>query len=115
MPLTDRDVGAVSVSYQKALTGTVKNISGAQASLLYAIYVKNTTAATAYLQVFDAAAADVTLNNTTPVLSLGMQANEVQHIELSKPLKFGTRISAAGTTTIDGNTGAAVDAMFFYA
>jgi hypothetical protein len=100
---------AAGVNASKTLVkaGTVK---------LGGYHLLNTTAAVAYLQIFDAAAAaDVTLGSTTPTLSLGLIASGGAVLAPSgwKGIQFTKGIVVAGTTTVNGNTGAAIDCNFF--
>jgi hypothetical protein len=62
----------------------------------------NPSNATAYVQLFDAALADVTVGTTAPVLSIGIAAGGRASGEAG--VGFQTAISAAATTTATGNT-----------
>jgi len=77
----------------------------AQPGLLNKIIVENSNAAKAYVQLFDAAAADVTVGTTTPdyvipVLAAGGTVDDY----MGAPLRFKTAITYACTTTATGNT-----------
>ena len=68
--------------------------------------VVNTTAAAAYLQLFDAAAtADVTLGTTLPTLSVQIAASGQTTLTNVSTI-FRKGIVVASTTTATGNTGA---------
>ena len=70
------------------------------------IIVQNTSAAVAFVQVFDAAAANVTLGTTVPVFEILLALTTgFQHIPFGDPVHFTTRMSAFSTTTAGGNTG----------
>ncbi len=114
MATTDQTVGAVTGELKIALTGTVVALK-ASPGLLYGFYIRNTIGAVAYLQIVDVAAAGVTLGTTVPKLSFGMAASEIYDCQFSKPIAFGTAISVASTTTVNGATGSASDVNFFYA
>lgn len=116
MPQSDNDIGALSV----ASTLTVDDSPGiaikASAGLLYGWSIINTTAAVAYVQVFEAAAVgDVTLGTTTAKFVIPLAANGVINVALAKPIKLVTGIVAFATTTPTGSTGAAVHAAWYYA
>jgi len=115
MSLLDGDVGAALVKYI-TLDDDPKLLVKTGEALLYGYHFKNTTAAAAYVQLFDAAAiTDVTVGTTVPNLSLGLAASAQETLGLVKPIKFALGIVAAATTTATGATGAAVDVNIFYA
>ena len=68
----------------------------------------NTTAAVAYLQIFNIAAASVTLGTTAPTLSIGVPASAaiVLAIPVGGQAMRGNALSIAGTTTRAGLTAA---------
>ncbi len=70
---------------------------------LYFLEVTNPNGIDAYLQLFDLAAADVTVGTTTPKLSLLVPGNGGMDKAFAVPLKFGTAITYACTTTATGN------------
>lgn len=74
----------------------------------------NTTAAVAYVQIFDAAAAsDVTIGTTTPDFVLGIPASAGALMALGDGIKFTKGIVAASCTAVGGSTGAIIVATFF--
>ena len=99
--------------------GTVLNVGEAGAAdrqfTVYLIDIQNTTAAVAYLQIFNKRAADVTLGTTAPTYAFGVPASG--HITIPMPEGLylgGGGMSVAGTTTRTGSTGAAVDINVSY-
>ena len=89
--------------------GTVIAISDTS-NLLKFLALLNTTAAVAYLQIFNLPAASVTLGTTVPKLSIGLPASAAMSLPIALGLKLdGQGISIAGTTTRTGSTGAAID------
>lgn len=81
---------------------------------LFALKLVNTTAAVAYLQIFDQLAANVTVGTTAPKWVIRLAASESTPIPLIVPLGIGQLqasnpgISMAGTTTAGGSTPAAI-------
>lgn len=89
------------------LAATVTNLTagGARAAKVIAM---NTSAATAFVQVFDLAAADVTLGTTVPKYQIVLAATTgFVDLDFSWLDVFLTRMSAASTTTSGGATGSA--------
>lgn len=86
----------------------------ASAGQLYGYHLFNTTAAVAYVQIFNVAAASVTLNTTVPTFSIGIPASGGVTVNWDKGIAFSTAISYACTTTRTGLTGATCDVNFFY-
>ncbi|MGH8323449.1 MAG: hypothetical protein ACRETD_06575 [Steroidobacteraceae bacterium] len=99
--------------FNDAVTGVPVQVK-AGAGQLFALKLVNTTAATAYLQIFDLLAAGVTLGTTPAKFTLRLAANESVTIPMFVPLGLGqlndgaAGISMAGTTTAAGSTGAAI-------
>lgn len=96
---------------------TVKSSAGA----IYAIEVSNPNAADAYLQLFNLASGNVTVGTTAPTLSFFVPAGDgvndgAMDKIFSVPIKFGTAINYACTTTATGNgdptTGLIVNILF---
>lgn len=86
----------------------IKN-SGGQ---LFLLQCGNTNASEAYVQIFNIAAASVTLGTSTPTLSIPIAATSTGGFALSNVgLQFNTAMSAAVTTTATGSTalGSALD------
>ena len=81
-----------------------------QATLRFLV-ILNTTAAVAYLQVFNAPAASVTLGTTAPTMSIGLPASSAMVFPVPESGIYmgGGGLSMAGTTTRTGSTGAPLD------
>lgn len=72
--------------------------------LLLGIEVSNPNSADAFIQIFDAVAADVTVGTTTPDLSFFVPANGAMDKDFaSAPIQFHKAITYACTTTATGN------------
>lgn len=73
---------------------------------LYGYHVQNPNASDAWLQFYDAAAADVTVGTTTPKLSLIVPANGAIEAYLGddNAIRFSTAITYSATTTAAGGT-----------
>lgn len=76
----------------------------ARSGQLHYLEVQNPNAADAFIQLFDAAAADVTVGTTTPKLSLFVPANGAMDKYWNDPIDFNTAITYACTTTAIGST-----------
>lgn len=101
--------------YNDAVAATVVAVKGAGAALVYWLKIINTTGAAAYLQIFNAPAASVTLGTTAPAWVVPLAANESQLIALPFPLEFGgSGLSIAGTTTPTGNSAATLKVSTLY-
>jgi hypothetical protein len=92
------------------VAGAAVNIKSNGMALLCGLKLINTTAAAAYLQVFDVPAASVVLGTTVPKFVVPLGASEIMSPEsFEPPIQFtGTGLSIAGTTTAGGNTGAQI-------
>ena len=101
--------------YSGSVTGTVIAISS-RTCVFSSIQFLNTTAAVAYLQVFNLPAASVTIGTTAPVVSFGVAASGTQAITFPRDGWFvgGSGCSVAGTTTRAGSTGASQDVNIIY-
>ena len=101
--------------YTGSVTGTVIAISS-RTCVFSSIQFLNTTAAVAYLQVFNLPAASVTIGTTAPVASFGVAASGTQTIPFPRDGWFvgGSGCSVAGTTTRAGSTGASQDVNIVY-
>jgi hypothetical protein len=86
-----------------ALTNTAVAISAAAGSV-YGYEIHNPAAATTYWQVYNVAAASVTVGTTTPYKSIGIPAGATALISMPVPWSLGTAISHAATTTATGST-----------
>ena len=99
--------GPASTTHFRNLSTTGLNVTNGGAEVV-AVLATNSTAATAYTQVFDAAAADVTLGTTVPLFVIhvpgGTSAIEGSFfLTFYPPVLFSTRMSVFGTTTPEGN------------
>ena len=106
--------------FNDAVAAAVQQIA-AQASMIVGMKLVNTTGAVAYLQVFAAPAANVTLGTTVPLFVIRLQANEsitlydgAVPVQVGQYGQSGQGLSIAGTTTAGGNTGAAISVTMFY-
>src|SRR5712664_2589290 len=89
------------------LNDTGQNITAGQA-LISKIGVTNSSAAAAFIQVFDAAAADVVLGTTVPVLTIPVAATAgFTSVNFVKGWFLTTRLSMFSTTTPTGSVGSA--------
>lgn len=91
-----------------SLAGTATLLRSGRVAVSWT-HAVNTTAAAAYVQLFDAAAAsDVTLGTTVPTYVLKSAASDPSEGALPhNGLVFALGIVAASTTTATGSTGAA--------
>lgn len=100
------------------ITGSVAAVATAikaSAGQLYGYHLFNTTAAVAFVQIFNVAAGSVTLGTTVPNIAIGIPASAQVTMNFDKGIAFSTAISYGCTTTRTGNTGAACAVNFFYA
>lgn len=68
----------------------------------------NTSGATAFLQFFDALAANVVLGTTKPLFVIVLVANVgYENVDFYPPTVFSTACSVFSTTTAEGSTGSA--------
>ena len=96
--------------YRGTATGK-EELNGGSGGTFRAIEFHNTTAAVAWVQVFNKPSASVTLATDPPLQSYALDANQIRTIHLPKKgwILNGTGITIAGTTTRNGSTGAAVE------
>ncbi len=74
------------------------------AGRVYAIEASNSNTSNAFIQLFDALTANVTVGTTTPKLSFIVPASgAMDKAFIDKPLVFNTGIIYACTTTATGN------------
>jgi hypothetical protein len=91
------------------IAGTKAQLSE-QPVVLKSLVLLNTTAAVAYLQIFNMTSDAVTVGTTTPTLSIGIPANGAIVVPCDDGIVLGnTGLTIAGTTTRTGSTGAAID------
>lgn len=108
-----RDTDSTQV-YNALVGGTKAEVTDDPNVLVYTIHILNTTAAVAYLQVFDADSADVTVGTTTADYVFGVAASGVRDIVLPKPIRHTVGFTVASTTARDGSTGANQEVTITY-
>lgn len=96
-------VGTAAVYYNGALNAT-KAVVKAGAGAISSIHIHNPSNAAAYLQVFDALTADVTVGTTVPTFTIGTATLVHNNFTLSAPLEFTIGCVVASCTTVTGNT-----------
>jgi hypothetical protein len=104
--------------FNDAVAGTPVLVKPMGATSIYLMKLVNTTAATAYLQVFAVSQANVTLGTTVPYWVIRLTANESVTAVLGGPIPAlidGAGLTIAGTTTPGGLTGAAISVSLLYA
>lgn len=99
--------------FNDSVAGT-KVVVKAAGGHLVALRLLNTTAAAAYLQMFDKLTAAVTVGTTTPDFTLRLAANEAIILQIPLPWSFVLGLVIAGTTTATGSTGAAISVSALY-
>ena len=102
------------------LTATAVQVGATGARSLYAFDFLNSGASVAYIQIFDAVAANVTLGTTVPKLVKPVPAGYSSWQEsysVGTQIAFTNGITVAATTTPTGNTAPAtgINANFNYA
>lgn len=112
--VVDTPVTSGGLSIVTGSVGATATAIKASAGQLYGYHLFNTTAAVAYVQIFNVAAASVTLGTTAPTFSIGIPASGGVTVNFDKGIAFGTAISFACTTTRTGSSGATCDVNFFY-
>jgi len=95
------------------LVGTVTAIKATPGTLV-GLQILNTTGASAYVQLFDAATSAVNLGTTTPIMEQLVGSGAQVDVPLpSDGILFTTAISAASATAEGGGTGSASGVMLF--
>lgn len=125
MPVASRaSAGGGALPFFNDAVTTAVQVKATQGQL-YSLSLTNTTAATAYLQVFCKPSASVTLGTTVPDFAIRLKTNAGAGDErdvvyplgacsLTAAGAGGTGITIAGTTTATGSTGAAISVMASY-
>lgn len=111
--VTPTPVTSGGLSVFSASVTTVQSVK-ASAGQIYGWHFFNTTAAVAYVQIFNVASGSVTLGTTAPTLVIGIPASGGATVSNPSGIAFGTAISIAATTTRSNSTTAAVDCAVFY-
>lgn len=98
-------------TYSGSVAGTVIAVDATGPQNIRFLTFLNTTAAVAYLQIFNLPAASVTIGTTAPKLSIGIPASAAIVIPIPEGgLNLaGSGLSLGGTTTRAGLTGASLD------
>jgi hypothetical protein len=99
-----------------ALTNSAQVIK-ASAGRLGGYYIFNPNTVTAWVIIYNVAAASVTVGTTTPQIVKGIPAGSAANAEFGNGITFTTAMSiAAVMTTAGGNTAptTALDVMIFY-
>ncbi len=82
-------------------------------TMLCAVSYHNTTAADAFIQLFDVAAiASVTIGTTVADFEIVCAANGVGVVTFPVPIEFKNGLAAFSTTAQDGSSDAVVDVWF---
>lgn len=98
-----------------ALTATAQVIK-ASAGKFGGYYIYNPNAAATYVEIYNIAAASVTVGTSTAKLVFCIPASSGANLEILAGIPFDTAMSIAATTTGGGNTAptTALEAMVFY-
>lgn len=98
-----------------ALTNSAQVIKGS-AGTFGGYYYYNPNASAAYINVYNVAAASVTVGTTTPKLTYAIPAGAAANVEISNGISFSTAMSISATTTGGGNTApaTALEVMVYY-
>lgn len=105
--------GGLSV-FNGSVAGTATAVK-ASAGQIYGYHILNTTAAIAYVQVFNVAQGSVTVGTTAPTYVLGIPASGGAVFSNDLGIAHGTAITIACTTTRSGSTGATCEVTIYYA
>lgn len=97
--------------YYKTITDNSVELVKGSDTLLHFIHVTNPDASEAFVQFFNAAAADdVTLGTTAPDFVVRVAATGAEVVPVPSPLSFPLGLCYAVATTPTGNTDTASDA-----
>jgi len=91
-----------------SVSDTVVQVSGSPIIVMGG-FVRNTTAANAWIQMFNAQSANVALGTTTPTIAIVIFANAALGLSDLPGMVFDVALSIAGTTTRTGNTAAILE------
>ena len=95
--------GGWSIFSNTALTSTVVAVKSSAAGQVGGWVFHNPSAATTFVQFFNAAGA-VTIGSTTPTFSFGIAAGASANVEFTAGIAFSSGIQVAATTTATGST-----------
>lgn len=97
--------GGWSTFSNTALTSTVVAVKSSAAGQVGGWVFHNPSAATTFVQFFNAATAGaVTIGSTTPTFSFGIAAGASANVEFTAGIAFSSGIQVAATTTATGST-----------
>ena len=98
------------------VTGTAVQVTN-QPCVIKSWQLVNTTAAEAFLQIYDAVASSVTVGTTTPKASIpiGANATEVGPANVDGEIPLSNALTLAATTTRGGSTSAPIDVLMVIA
>jgi hypothetical protein len=102
------DVAASQPYFNDDVAGTAIAVQ-AGPTLLYGFEFHNVTAADAFVLLYNAAVANVTVGTTAPNFVISVDANGVRGGHFAVPMQFNSGLTIASVTATDGSTGAAVD------
>lgn len=107
---------ATSSDGATALTSTAQAIK-ASAGQVYGWYIYNPNATAQFVQLYNTAAASVTVGTTNPLFMLTIPATSAANVEFTNGITFSNAgFSCAATSTAGGSgaPGTALDAVIFY-
>jgi hypothetical protein len=114
IPTTPDGTPAQKVNFPNLGTGTIQPIALSTARL-FGLYAINTSGAAAYVQIFDALVANITLGTTAPDEQLLVASAGTAYLLLPQDgLYFANAISVQSTTAVSGSTGSA-SGVYVYA
>ena len=100
--------------YTVTASSTKADVTTDAKSTIYSVHISNTTAATAYLQVFDLQSGSVTVGSTAPTYAFGVPAGGVANLHFGRPIEHSTGFTIASTTTRTGSSTAAQEVTIIY-
>lgn len=108
--------GSVATNFNGSVAGTIAAVSSFDKNCLTHIIVGNTTAAIAYLQIFNKVSTAVTVGTTAPDMVVMVPIGGSVAIEFDKPIKMfdAAGLSCACTTARAGATGATCEVNIGY-
>jgi len=108
-----RDTDSTQV-YNAAVSGTKLEVTDNPNVLVYSFHILNTTAAAAFLQVFDKDADNVTVGTTVADYVIAVAASGTREITYCKPIRHTVGLTVTSTTTRGGSTGASQEVTITY-
>ncbi len=107
--------GGASIYNNTALVATKQEVKATPATL-FGWHIHNVAAAITYIQIFNKAAANVTVGTTVPDLVLGIPSSGTISQRDALGIDFSVGLTIAATTTVGGSTApgtGAVVALFY--